>query len=72
LPTAGGAVFPPPPAPVILGYAPPSSPDASSRAVHRVRPERHNPHSIATLKTVIARYLLGLLPRCPYCGSRSG
>jgi hypothetical protein len=48
------------PAPAILGYALPR------------RPERHHPHSITTLATVIARYLLGLLPRCPFCGSRSG
>jgi len=67
-----GAVFPPLPAPAILGYTSPRRPYASGRAVRRVRPERHNPHSITTLRTVIARYLLGLLPRCPFCGSRSG
>jgi SRSO17 transposase len=67
-----GAVFPPLPAPAILGYASPRQLNASSRAVRRVRPERHNPYSITTLRTVIARYLLGLLPRCPFCGSRSG
>ena len=67
-----GAVFPPLPAPVILGYASPRRLNASGRAVRRLRPERHNPYSITTLRTVIARYLLSLLPHCPFCGSRSG
>ena len=45
---------------------------ASGRAARRIRPERHNPHSIATLRIIIARYLVGLLPHCPCCGSRTG
>ena len=51
--------------------APPSRRRTSAREGRRVRPERHNPHSIATLRIVIARYLLGCLPHCPFCGSRS-
>ena len=34
----------------------------------RVRGERHNPISIATLRITIARYLLAQLPCCPFCG----
>jgi hypothetical protein len=36
------------------------------------RPERHNPHSIATLRIILARLLLRQLPQCPFCGSRAG
>ncbi|MEO8594988.1 MAG: hypothetical protein ABI759_16835, partial [Candidatus Solibacter sp.] len=39
---------------------------------HRVRPERRNPHSIATIRIVLARLLLRQLHHCPFCGSRSG
>ena len=35
----------------------------------RIRAERHNPHSIATLRTTIARHILRQLPCCPFCGS---
>ena len=49
--------FSPQPAPAILDYAPSSRPGDSSGAVRRVRPERHNPHSIATLKIALARHL---------------
>ena len=42
------------------------------RADRRIRPERHNPHSIATLRIILARLLLRELPHCPYCGSFSG
>ena len=45
---------------------------SSARADRRVRPERHNPNSIATLRMILARQLLGQLPQCPFCGSRSG
>jgi len=45
---------------------------SSARADRRVRPERHNPNSIATLRMILARQLLGKLPQCPFCGSRSG
>jgi hypothetical protein len=65
-------VFPPQPAPVILDSAPPNRRRTSVRAGRRVRPERHNPTSIATLRTILARQLLRQLPQCPFCGSRSG
>ena len=67
-----GAVFPPQPAPVILDYAPPHSRKTSGHEVRRIRSERHNPNSIATLRIIVGRYLAGLLPHCPCCGSRSG
>src|SRR5258708_419040 len=50
----------------MLGYQPPSRRRTSAREGHRVRPERHNPHSIATLRITIARYLLAQLPCCPF------
>ena len=55
-----------------LGLCAAKPPQRFRRAAPRIRPERHNPHSIATIRIVIARYLIGLLPRCPCCGSRSG
>ena len=67
-----GAFFSPQPAPAMLDYAPPYSRGTSGRAAPRVRPERHKPHSIATLRIIIARYLAGLLPHCPCCGSSGG
>jgi len=67
-----GTVFPPLPAPVILDSLPSGRRRTSARAGRRVRPERHNPHSIATLRIILARLLLRQLPRCPYCGSSSG
>ena len=36
----------------------------------RVRPERHNPCSITTLRMAVARQLLGQLPHCPFCGAQ--
>jgi hypothetical protein len=35
----------------------------------RVRRERHNPWSIATLRQTIARVLLRQLSGCPFCGA---
>ena len=70
--SASGTVFPPQPAPAMLDYQPPSRRRTSGRAARRVRPERHNPNSIATLRMEIARLLLTQLPHCPFCGSRSG
>jgi len=67
-----GAVFPPQSTPAILDYAPPGRQKASGQEAHHVRPERHNPQSIATIRRVIARYLLRQLPYCPCCGFRSG
>ena len=61
--------FSPLPAPVILDSPPPSRCRNSARAGRRVRPERHNPHSIATLRINLAYWLTRQLPRCPYCGS---
>ena len=65
-------VFPPLPAPVILDSLPADRHRTSTRAVRRVRPERHNPYSIATIRISIGRELLKRLPQCPFCGSRSG
>ena len=42
----------------------------SAREARRVRPERHNPHSIATLRIAIGRQLLEQLPHCPFCGGK--
>jgi hypothetical protein len=64
--------FSPLPAPAILDSLPPGRRRTSARAGHRVRPERHNPNSIATLRMILARHLIGHLPQCPYCGPRSG
>ena len=55
-----------------LGFvAPGPAPDFRPRG-SPVRPERHNPHSIATLRIILARLLLRQLPHCPFCGSRAG
>jgi hypothetical protein len=52
-----GAVFPPQQTPGILDHAPRNRLKASDCVVLRVRPGQHNPHSIATIRIVIARYL---------------
>src|SRR5579863_743978 len=49
--------------------ASPFSQNSSGRAAPRVRVERHNPASIATLRIQIARYLIHQLPSCPFCRS---
>jgi hypothetical protein len=67
-----GAVFPPQSVPVMLDYAPPNRRKNFGRVVRRIRPERHNPHSIATLRIIMARSLVDSLPHCPCCGSRTG
>ena len=67
-----GTVFPPLPVPVILDSPPSGQPRTSGHASRRVRPERHNPHSIATIRLVLARLLLRQLPHCPFCGSSPG
>jgi hypothetical protein len=36
----------------------------------RVRAERHNPYSIATLRIKIARALIRKLSCCPFCGPK--
>src|ERR1039458_5390114 len=53
-----GAVFLPQPTSAILGYAPPRYLPTSSRGERRARAQRHNPHSIATLRIKIARFLV--------------
>ena len=53
-----GTVFPPLPAPAMLDYQPRSRRRTFARAARRVRPERHNPNSIATLRIMIARLLI--------------
>ena len=65
-----GTFFPPPQASAMLDYQPRSRYRSSARAARR--PERHNPCSIATIRIILARYLLGQLPHCPFCGARSG
>ena len=62
--------FSPLPAPAMLDYQPRRQ--TSARADRRVRPERHNPNSITTLRRMIARLLLAQLPHCPFCGSPAG
>src|SRR5260370_40291505 len=62
-----GAVFPPQSAPVMLDYQSPRCRRTSNREEARSRPERHNPHSITTLRIRIARHLLHQLPHCPFC-----
>ncbi len=42
---------------------------SSSHAAVRVRAERHNPRSIATLRIQLARLLILRLPHCPLCSS---
>src|SRR5262249_60693627 len=67
-----GAVFPPLPAPAILDSLPSGQRRTSARGDRRVRPERHNPHSIATLRITLGQHLLRQLSQCPFCGSGSG
>ena len=64
--------FPLLPASVILDSLPAGLPGTSARVGRRVRPERHNPHSIATLRIILACLLLRQLPHCPFCGSSPG
>jgi hypothetical protein len=53
----------------MLDYQPPGHRQTSTREGRRIRPERHNPSSIATLRIAIAHQLLGQLPHCPFCGA---
>ena len=53
----------------MLDYQPPGRRQTSTREGRRIRPERHNPSSIATLRIAIAHQLLGQLPHCPFCGA---
>ena len=63
-----GVVFPPQPKSAILDYQRPSRRHTSGHVVRRVRPERHNPRSITTLRMVLARHLVGGIAHCPFCG----
>ena len=54
----------------MLDYQPRNRRRTSAREGRRIRPERHNPSSIATLRIAIARQLLGQLPHCPFCGGQ--
>jgi len=65
-------VFPPQRTSAILDYLPRSNRRISGRKGRRVRPERHDPHSIATLHIEISRQLVQQLPHCPFCGSAPG
>jgi hypothetical protein len=38
--------------------------------VARLRPERHNPVSITTIRIAIATALIRQLPCCPFCGPK--
>jgi SRSO17 transposase len=67
-----GIVFPPQPASAILDYQRPNCRRTSGHVVRRVRPERHNPRSITSLRIAIARCLLARVPHCPFCGACSG
>ena len=51
-----------------LELSAPNSRRTSIRA-GRLRPERHNPYSMTSLRIQLAYYLLRQLSRCPYCGS---
>ena len=42
-------------------------PKTSARAAPPIRPERHVPNSIATLRRCLTVHLINALPRCPCC-----
>ena len=63
-----GAVFPPLHLSSMLDYPSPDSQKTSNPAEPRIRPERHTPCSIATLRIRIARFLSQQLPCCPVWG----
>ena len=54
----------------MLDYQPRGRRQTSTREGRRIRPERHNPSSIATLRIAIAHQLLGQLVHCPFRGAR--
>lgn len=55
-----------------LGLSGPNSRQTSGRVARRIRPERHNPRSITSLRMTLARCLLARVPHCPFCGLCSG
>jgi SRSO17 transposase len=64
--------FSPLPESGILDSLPPGRLRTSGHGDRRARLERHNPHSIATMRILLARLLLRQLPHCPFCGSPPG
>ncbi len=58
-----------PPVPVDWNYPRPKRRRISGRGVLPVRTARHHPWSIATLRMMIAQFLLRRLKGCPYCGT---
>jgi len=58
-----------PPQRLLPSCAPLAYRRVSVRAVPPVRPERHNPSSIANLRQTQARLLTAALPACPWCGA---
>ena len=63
------SLFPPRHESTDYSYPSPSRRGTSARAGRPIRPERHNPSSIATLRRQIGRHILRQLPCCPFCGS---
>jgi len=59
---------PPQSVPANWNYPRPLSRIASARAVAPPSCGRHDPRSIATLRRLIAGFLIRQLPRCPFCG----
>ena len=49
--------FPPLPARAMLDYQPRNGRRTSARVARRVRPERHSPQSIASLRLLLAHHL---------------
>jgi hypothetical protein len=55
-----------------LGFVAAGPPPNFRPRGRRVHPGRHNPHSIATIRILLARWLLRQLPHCSFCGSSPG
>jgi hypothetical protein len=58
-----------PPQHLLPSSAPLAYPAVSARGALPVRPERHQPASITTMRLYQARRLVGGLPACPWCGA---
>jgi hypothetical protein len=56
-----------PPMQPASNFAYPACPAARSPVALPIRTERHNPHSIATLRRQIVTHLARSLPWCPCC-----
>lgn len=61
-----------PPQHLLPSSAPLAYPVGSDHAALPMRPERHHPASITTMRVHQARTLVALLPGCPYCGTNDG